>query len=269
MKIFVFFTTVTVLFGSLKNNNACNDAIIDKKLPEKGICAHRGENGTFPENTIIGFQEAVRLGVAMVELDVRRTKDGRLILMHDETVDRTTDGKGKTLDLTFDEIRELDAGIKKGTQFAGTKIPTFEEALDALPRNIWINVHVNASDPVEIASIIIEKGRANQAFMACKRAAALEVKQAYPQLKICNMERQGDDVSKYICETIDWRCDFIQLVKLGTPEEMKALKDAGVYINFFYAKDPQHFEELLNAGVDFPLVDDCGKFIKKNDFNKK
>jgi glycerophosphoryl diester phosphodiesterase len=70
----------------------------EEKLPERGICAHRGENGTFPENTVIGFQEAVRLGVAMVELDVRKTKDGKLIIMHDDTVDRTTNGHGKVVD---------------------------------------------------------------------------------------------------------------------------------------------------------------------------
>jgi len=76
--------------------------------------------------------------------------------------------------LTFDEIRVLDAGIKKGGRFAGTKIPTLEEALDCLPWNIWINVHTSVSQPEEIAKLILEKspvvflaavsGNDNQAF---------------------------------------------------------------------------------------------------------
>lgn len=255
--IFVTIVLTTILFCHFAQN-----VTADEKLPERGISAHRGENGIFPENTVIGFQEAVRLGAAQVEFDVRRTKDNRLIIMHDQTVDRTTNGNGKTTNLTFEEIRKLDAGIKKGERFTGTLIPTLEEALDSLPRNIWINVHVAASNPAEIAAIIIEKKREHQAFMACKRNDALEVKKAFPQIKICNMERRDGDVSRYIRETIEWKCEFLQLTKLGTPEEMKMLKDAGVRINYFSAKNPQHFKELFNAGVDFPLVDRTTNFVE-------
>ena len=242
-----------------------------EKLPERGICAHRGENGVFPENTVPGFQEAVRLGASQVEFDVRRTKDGRLIIMHDTTVDRTTNGKGSVSELTFDEIRALDAGIKKGERFAGTKVPTLEEALDCLPRNVWINVHTAASQPEEIAKIIFEKNREHQAFMACGQKAAQAVRKVYPQILICNMERQGDDVSRYIRETIEWKCNFLQLTSLGTPEEMKSLKDAGVRVNYFSARNPEHFRELVKAGVDFPLVDNMSVFVEtaKEVFNVK
>jgi len=235
-----------------------------EKLPERGISAHRGENGIFPENTVPGFQEAIRLGASQVEFDVQQTKDGRLIIMHDVTVDRTTNGTGRVVDLTFEEIQKLDAGIKKGSRFAGMKVPTLEEALDCLPRNIWINVHVsgNVNKPEEIAKIIIEKKREHQAFMACRRAAAIAVKKEYPQILICNMERRTGDVPRYIRETIEWKCDFLQLTELGTPDEMKALKDAGVRINFFPARNPQQFRELVEAGVDFPLVDDMSTFIE-------
>ena len=233
-----------------------------ESLPKRGISAHRGENGVFPENTVIGFEEAARLGASQVEFDVKRTKDGRLVIMHDATVDRTTNGKGKVAELAFDEIRALDAGIKKNQRFAGTKVPTFEEALDCLPRNIWINVHTSASRPEEIARIIIEKNRQHQAFLACNRKTAEAVRAVYPDMLICNMERRGEDDSRYIRETIEWKCDFLQLKKLGTPEEMTMLKAAGVRINFFSARNPQHFRELVEAGVDFPLVDNTSAFVK-------
>jgi glycerophosphoryl diester phosphodiesterase len=181
--------------------------------------------------------------------------------MHAPTVDRTTNRKGKVVDLTFEEIRSLDAGIKKGKQFAGTKVPTLEETLDCLPRNIWLNVHTYASEPVNVAKVLIDKKREHQAFMACDRKGAVLVKEKYPQIKICNMERRGDDVSRYIRETIEWKCGFLQLTKLGTPEEMKALKDAGVKINYFYAKNPEEYKKLRTAGVDFPLVNGIGNFV--------
>ena len=231
------------------------------QLPERGISAHRGENGVFPENTIAGFEEAVRLGASQIEFDVRHTRDGIAVIMHDESVNRTTNGSGKVADLTFAEIRSLDAGVKKDARFAGMKIPTLEEALDCLPRNLWINVHTNTAQPLDVARIIIEKNRQHQAFMACGRHAALKVKKEYPKILICNMERQGDNVSRYIQETIEWKCNFIQLTKLGTPEEMTSLKDAGVRINFFAARNPSQFCELVEAGVDFPLVDGIGTFV--------
>ena len=98
--------------------------------------------------------------------------------------------------------------------------------------------------------------------MACGREAAIAVKKAYPQILICNMERRGEDVSRYIRETIEWKCDFIQLLKLGTPEEMKALKDAGVRINFCCARNLAQFREVVEAGADFPLVDNMGVFVE-------
>ncbi|MDO5565363.1 MAG: glycerophosphodiester phosphodiesterase family protein, partial [Planctomycetia bacterium] len=103
-------------------------------LPSRGVCAHRGETVVFPENTVSAFREAARLGAHQIEFDVCVTKDGKLVVMHDLSVDRTTNGTGRIADLTFDEIRRLDAGIKKGEQFKGTKVPTLEEALDVMPR---------------------------------------------------------------------------------------------------------------------------------------
>src|ERR1700736_3294504 len=92
--------------------------------------AHRGEHLPHPENTMPAFEEAVRLGADYIEVDVRTTADGKLVLSHDATVDRCTNGHGEVAKMTFDEIRALDAGIKRGAGFAGTKVPTFDEALD-------------------------------------------------------------------------------------------------------------------------------------------
>ena len=74
------------------------------------IIAHRGSKGTHPENTCIAFREAVRVGAEGIELDVHLSKDGYLIVMHDETVDRTTDGHGEIQQLTLNELKQLDAG---------------------------------------------------------------------------------------------------------------------------------------------------------------
>ena len=93
------------------------------------IFAHRGSKGTHPENTLASFKEAVRVGSDGIELDVHLTKDGHLVVIHDETVDRTTNGTGEIRNLTLAEIKAMDAGSWFNETFAGEKIPTLEEVL--------------------------------------------------------------------------------------------------------------------------------------------
>jgi len=102
------------------------------------VVAHRGDSANFPENTLPAFTAARRLGVAMQEFDVRSTRDGTLVCLHDDTFDRTTDaaavlGPGARVEqATFAEIRQLDAGLWFGDKHRGTQIPALGETLDAL-----------------------------------------------------------------------------------------------------------------------------------------
>ena len=94
------------------------------------VAAHRGWRDEYPENTMPAFEAAVALGVDQLETDVRVTLDGELVLIHDATVDRTTNGKGKVCEKTLAELRALDAGSHKGEKFKGVQIPTFIEFMD-------------------------------------------------------------------------------------------------------------------------------------------
>ncbi len=94
------------------------------------MAAHRGDKDCRPENTMPAFMHAIELGADGIETDLHQTKDGVIVMMHDHTVDRTTDGTGRVCDMTLEELRKLDAGVKKGPEYAGTRIPTFEEFLD-------------------------------------------------------------------------------------------------------------------------------------------
>ena len=96
------------------------------------IFAHRGSSGTRPENTLPAFAEAVRVGADGIELDVQLTKDHQLIVMHDEEVNRTTNGKGAISDKTLAEMKELNAGSWFDKEYASTKVPTLKEVLDLL-----------------------------------------------------------------------------------------------------------------------------------------
>lgn len=93
------------------------------------IYAHRGSSGTHPENTLAAFQAAAELNIHGVELDVHLTKDGELVVIHDETINRTSTGEGFIKDLTLAELRAFDYGSWFGDEFAGERIPTLEEVL--------------------------------------------------------------------------------------------------------------------------------------------
>ncbi|MEH7428122.1 glycerophosphodiester phosphodiesterase family protein, partial [Priestia megaterium] len=108
--------------------------------------AHRGASAYAPENTIAAFDKAVEMKADYIEIDVQRSKDGKLVVIHDTTVDRTTDGSGKVGNLTFNELRNLDAGSWKGEQFAGAQIPTFDEILDRYHGKIGILIELKAPE---------------------------------------------------------------------------------------------------------------------------
>ncbi|GEL77056.1 glycerophosphodiester phosphodiesterase [Tenuibacillus multivorans] len=93
------------------------------------IIAHRGSSGTHPENTMSAFEEARRAGADGIELDVHLTKDQKLVVIHDEWVNRTTNGQGYIQDLTFNEINQLDAGSWFSEAFQGEKIPELSDVL--------------------------------------------------------------------------------------------------------------------------------------------
>jgi glycerophosphoryl diester phosphodiesterase len=116
--------------------------------------SHRGEHLRHPENTLVAFRTALELGADYYEIDIRTTSDGRLVLMHDGAVDRTTDGHGEVAKMTFAEIRALDAGIKRGAEFAGTRVPTLDEAMDAAGASAGIYLDCKSVTPQALVDAI-------------------------------------------------------------------------------------------------------------------
>lgn len=119
------------------------------------VIAHRGSRGTHPENTLPAFQEALQVKADGIELDVHLTKDQELVVIHDETVDRTTNGYGEIQELTLTEIKELDAGSWFSEKFKGTTIPTLQEVLMLLETEKFkglLNIEIK-TDKIQYAGI--------------------------------------------------------------------------------------------------------------------
>jgi glycerophosphoryl diester phosphodiesterase len=121
------------------------------------IIAHRGSSGDAPENTLAAFRRAVQAGADMIELDVRMTHDGFLVVIHDRRVVRMTGSKGRVGGLILSDLRQLDFGRRFGHEFTGEKIPTLVEVFRAVPTRVGINIEVKTDgDRVRIRAIAQE-----------------------------------------------------------------------------------------------------------------
>lgn len=106
------------------------------------VFGHRGAMGYAPENTLPSFRMALEMGVQGVELDVHMSKDNEVVVIHDFTVDRTTNGKGFVKDLTLKQLKELDAGIKFGERWRGVRVPTLEEVFREFGGKVKFKVEI-------------------------------------------------------------------------------------------------------------------------------
>ena len=111
------------------------------------IFAHRGAKTVAPENTLPAFQRALAMGIDGIELDVHCSKDGQLVVIHDESLDRTTRGVGKVGEYTAAELARIDAGTSFHADFAGVGIPTLEEVFDLVGNRCQVNVEIKSEDP--------------------------------------------------------------------------------------------------------------------------
>jgi glycerophosphoryl diester phosphodiesterase len=146
--------------------------------------SHRGEHLHHPENTIPAFQTAIDAGADYIEVDVQTTSDGKLVLMHDNKVDRTTNATGLIKNMTFDQIRALDAGAKFSPVFAGTKVPTFDEALDLAHGKIGVYVDTKNADPQALVDTIVRHDMQDHVVIYGNPFFLYDVHKIRPDLKV-------------------------------------------------------------------------------------
>jgi glycerophosphoryl diester phosphodiesterase len=144
------------------------------------VAAHRGFKSVYPENTLLSFQKALELEVDMLEFDLRLSKDGVVMVIHDETVDRTTNGTGNVSDYSLEQLKQLDAGGCFGKVFEGLKIPTLEELCQLLTLypevllNVEVKKHGNAKEVVDKAvAMLTEYGYMSRCVFTCFDAEIL------------------------------------------------------------------------------------------------
>jgi glycerophosphoryl diester phosphodiesterase len=134
------------------------------------IAAHRGDHVIYPENTLEGYSEAIKNEADYVEIDLRTTKDGELVSMHDGSINRMTNGKGQLKDFTLDELMQLKVKSKDTTTKQEFRIPTFKQILKLCKNRIGIYLDFKAADPAQAYQMIKEYGMEKQVLVYINNA---------------------------------------------------------------------------------------------------
>lgn len=213
------------------------------------VTAHRGASGDYPENLRTAFQAAIDLAVDIIEFDVRLTRDGGLVVIHDERVDRISDGTGRVDELDLAQILELDAGAPFDERFAGEPFLTLDQTLDLMPANMRLNVHVKASDTDRellvrrVVDELLRRELMATAFVTGAEANLLVARRIAPEIAICS----NLPVSR--CVEID--CRILQPANgITTAELVEDAHAKGIQVHPFFADDTTEMQRLIECGVD-------------------
>ena len=226
--------------------------------------AHRGASAVCPENTMAAFRKALELGATGIETDVQMTKDGKLILIHDETVQRTTNGQGLVKDFTLEEIQQLDAGSWFNEQFREERLPSLEELLELVKeQGIIVNI--------ELKNGAIQYPELEEKVIACIQRYGMEdrvvissfnhyslvkCKSIAPEIRTGILYMEGLYKAWEYGRTVG--ADALHAYKYAVlPEWVEEAKAIGIIYHPFTVNDPEEMKRLIAAQVagiitDFP-----------------
>ena len=223
------------------------------------IFAHKGASGYAPENTLIAIKKAIEMKVDGIEIDIQLTRDGRIVLMHDWKVDRTTTGRGYVYELDFDYIRTLDAGQWFTKDFIGEVVPTLEEVLDILPQDMMLNIEIKDTArhhskieekllevlkkyPDKFENIIVSSFHHDK----IKKLQVLE-----PKLKLALLtDSEFIEIEKYLSNNGLSSYSYHPEINLISKEDVEKLHDKGVKIFVWTVNKEEDLNYLVKLGVD-------------------
>ncbi|MEV0973340.1 glycerophosphodiester phosphodiesterase [Microtetraspora glauca] len=239
------------------------------------IIAHRGNSLLAPEQTMAAYRAAAELGADMIEADVRRSRDGVLLLMHDETLDRTTTGAGPVADFTWAELSELDAGGWFGQDYAGERVPCLDELLDfAEEADISLCLEAKGATPREqrfvasaVAQELARRGRLDRDVVASFDHEALaEAARATPGLRLAPdrlPERGPSRAETLIAQARRIGAEIIQHHHADlAPAAVKATQEAGIAIWAWPATSEESIERVHVMSVAGLMGDDVAAMVR-------
>lgn len=225
------------------------------------IIGHRGAAGEAPENTLASFALALEQGADGIEFDVHLTKDGRIAVCHDPTLDRMTTGRGWIYQMTYDEILRADAGSRFDERFAGERVPLLDEVFDLIPPGKLINVEVKHAYEGHMEKALLDFLRARGRFedvviSSFDHKCAVRMKQAEPRAEIGLLYTANLVSHAGYARSLDAR-----VLSLHPHHQLFGAEDAaearrqGLRTYPYTANDEADLRRLIDAGVSGIITD--------------
>ncbi|WP_445506578.1 glycerophosphodiester phosphodiesterase [Niallia sp. 03190] len=237
------------------------------------IFAHRGYSAQFPENTMIAFQQAKEANADGIELDIQMTKDGELVIIHDEKVDRTTSGSGYVKELSFKEIRTLDAAYKYKGKLHKVQIPALEEFLEWIkPTALTCNIEFKNN-------LFVYAGMEDKAIELVRRYGLSErvIFSSFNHYSIVNSYRLAPEIetAPLFSDGIYQPWIYAEAIKatgihpnhrLLNSQIIKASENYGIKVRAYTVNNEKRLQYLLESGISAVITDD--PVLAKNVMNR-
>ncbi|NLW00501.1 MAG: glycerophosphodiester phosphodiesterase [Clostridiales bacterium] len=232
------------------------------------IIAHRGAMGNAPENTAASFKKAIDEKADGIELDVHMTKDGHLVVIHDETIDRTSNGKGLVRDMTLEELRKFDYGSFFDASYAGERILTLEEALEIIKECGLINIEIK-NGPIfyegieeKVLRVIREFGIASRVIISSFNHYTIhKISKLSPEIRCGILYMEGLFKPWEYARAVGAQALHPYYLSI-TPDEIRRCQEHGMTVNVFGANDDFFVNGLIRAGVDGIITDFPAKALE-------
>jgi glycerophosphoryl diester phosphodiesterase len=223
--------------------------------------AHRGASALAPENTMAAFEKAVDLGADVLELDLHLTRDNELVVIHDDSLDRTTDGRGPVHERSLKDLKRLDAGLWFGQGFVGQRIPTLAEVLDRFAGKVPLALEIKAGSTFfpgieeKVVSVLRRHSAIEYSAVASFDHYALRrVKEVEPALRTAAL-LVGRPVSISAIAG-PGKADAMALeASLVTRTEAEACRAAGLQLVVWVVNEPARMRHFIDLGVDGIITD--------------
>ncbi len=220
--------------------------------------AHRGFSGKYPENTMLAFEKAIEAGADGIELDVHFTKDGEVVVIHDERIDRTANGEGFVVDFTYEELSAFDASAGFAGVYGFNKIPTLREyfelvkPVEGLITNIELKTSVNEYPGIEKAVLeLIDEFELEDRIIisSFNHYSVMRAKSINPRIKCGFLESSWIYNFGEYTKTRGIECVHPKYISLNE-ESVAEIKSNSIQINTWTVNEEAEVERLYNLGID-------------------
>jgi glycerophosphoryl diester phosphodiesterase len=225
------------------------------------VYGHRGAKAYAPMNTIPAYELAAEQGADGIELDVHLSKDGHLVIVHDFTVDETTDGEGTVTEMTLAELKALDAGSWFGSKFIGTRIPTLDEAFETVGQKLYINVEIKSksshSDGVEeaLAACITRHNMQERVIVSSFNPHVVSrFRSVLPDVPLGFISYGTMVASQAMISPEDYEAYHLYFEKIDSTQ-MNLAKEHNHIVNTWTVNDPARARQLKLLGVNGIITD--------------